>query len=230
LYVISTGSSQYVRNDTVGSTSPSRRMDSTGMFWICYKETDKGNEVCNFIPQDCVPDTYSAFANCDTFNAIRAFNILALLFTGFKLIPQLVYACLPDNHPKKAVEYARSKRYARYTAAAFGFVAGTFGMISMACGLDYYDQHGTPVYGFSFWLQVVAWLVSYKSAALYSMAGCANDHDDESTHHRHAKGPLGFLFGVGREHGHHADLSHAHGGHAHGAAAPAHPAPEAKTN
>jgi hypothetical protein len=42
----------------------------------------------------------------------------------------------------------------------------------MAAALDYFDQHPTPYLGFSFWLQMIGWIVSFIGAALYACTGC----------------------------------------------------------
>jgi hypothetical protein len=45
-------------------------------------------------------------------------------------------------------------------------------MISMAAALDYFDQHPTTYLGFSFWLQMIAWIISLLGAAIYACSGC----------------------------------------------------------
>jgi hypothetical protein len=110
-----------VRSDSAGSLAVSRRTDTIGQFWICSKETGQGSETCNFINTDCVPNNMSvALANCDEFNVIRAFNIIALLITGLTTIPQLIYGCSST---------AATKKWAKGTAVSFALTAGTNNII-----------------------------------------------------------------------------------------------------
>jgi hypothetical protein len=58
-----------------------------------------------------------ALANCDEFNVIRAFNIIALIICGLVVIPQIIYAF---------AKTAASRKWAKNTAVAMALAAGTF--------------------------------------------------------------------------------------------------------
>jgi FlaA1/EpsC-like NDP-sugar epimerase len=109
----------------------------------------------------------TALFHCDQFNVIRAFNILALLFVGIALLPQLIFACSTTKN---------TQRWAKKTVLGLLISSALFGAISMAVTLVYFDQHPETYFGFSFWLQIIAWLTAFVGAYHYMYAGLPDLH------------------------------------------------------
>lgn len=129
------------------------RTDSitVGLWKYCTKLAGQSEAYCNDIDNQCDLDNGATLGMCSQYRAIRAFLILAIIFSFIAFIGQVIYQCNPKFKPHLG-------GLAAMAAAASGYIATTL-------SVDWYVAPAS-FYGYSFWLQLVAWAFMLIAAPL----------------------------------------------------------------
>lgn len=157
LYITSLASSRWLHSAEPNS------MISDGIFQSCHDRPDVGLKDCAFIGNDCTSDfaqpigEYRVTAQCNELRAVRAFAVIATIFTGLAL------ACMYLTSFTSVPFYPL-----RNASVGLSLIAGICGLIAWAIYLDLsrHDEYDNWRYGYGFGMLTGAWVLNWLCTLL----------------------------------------------------------------
>jgi len=128
---------------------------SIGPFKSCtgYNTGCYNTGSCNTNPSNSGQNSNNG---CDTFNAMRAFLVIATVLSGLAFLLLFFYACLGNT-----------TLFMYQFIALLVSLAAICGIISMACGIAWNDDNINWNYGYGFDLEVAAWVIAFVTMIIW---------------------------------------------------------------